>query len=64
MAWGRDKDPGNPDDLNGSHWPSDMLPEYDSPYKQIPGSVGATVEPENISTPIKGGYFALISPAG
>jgi len=55
---GRDKDPGNPDDLNGSHWPSDMLPEYDSPYKQIPGSVGATVEPENISTPIKGGYFA------
>lgn len=51
------KDPDNPDDMNGVHWPSDIPAEYDSPYKQIPGSVGAMVEPEDSITPIKGGYF-------
>ncbi len=51
------KDPHNPDDMNGVHWPSDIPAEYDSPYRQIPGSVGAMVEPEDSITPIKGGYF-------
>jgi hypothetical protein len=55
---GVEKDPGNPDDMNGFHWPADMVPEYDSPYRQIPGSVEAMVEPGDISEPIKGGYFA------
>jgi hypothetical protein len=55
---GVDKNPDNPDDMNGSHWPSDMVPEYDSPYRQIPGSVGAMVAPEDSVKPIKGGYFS------
>ncbi|WP_372931886.1 DUF4832 domain-containing protein [Mariniphaga sediminis] len=54
---GQPQDPYNPDDLNGTHWADDMLPEYDSPYKQIPGSVGAMVEPGDSIKPIRGGYF-------
>ena len=50
------KDPDNPDDLNGWHWPAD-LPGETGPYKQIPGSVGAYVEPEDSLTTISGGYF-------
>ena len=50
------KDPANRDDLNGCHWPED-LPGETSPYKQIPGSVGAYVEPQDSLTPITGGYF-------
>ena len=50
------KDPDNPDDLNGWHWPSD-LPGETGPYKQIPGSVGAYVEPQDSLTVIQGGYF-------
>lgn len=46
----------NPDDLNGWHWPSD-IPGETGPYKQIEGSVGAMVEPEDQNTPIRGGYF-------
>ena len=46
----------NPDDLNGWHWPAD-LPGETGPYKQIPGSVGAYVEPEDSLTTISGGYF-------
>jgi hypothetical protein len=54
---GWSQDPYNPDDLNGTHWADDMVPEYDSPYKQIPGSVGATVNKEDSIKPIRGGYF-------
>ncbi len=50
------KDPNNIDDLNGWHWPED-IPAESGPYKQIPGSVGAYVEPQDSLTPIKGGYF-------
>lgn len=53
---GWEKDPNNPDDLNGCHWPSD-LPGETGPYKQIPGSVGAYVEPQDSLTTISGGYF-------
>lgn len=53
---GKPKDPGNPDDLNGWHWPKGIAPQI-SPYKQIPGSVGAYVDPEDKNTPITGGYF-------
>lgn len=53
---GRPKDPDNPDDLNGWHWPKDM-PGQVSPYIQIPGSVGAMVPDEDKDTPITGGYF-------
>lgn len=55
---GKPKNPNNPDDMNGWHWASDMQPEFDSPYKQIPGSVGAMVEPQDSLKPISGGYFA------
>jgi hypothetical protein len=51
---GRPKDPNNPDDLNGWHWPSDLPPEV-SPYRQIPHSGGAY--PIDGTTPIIGGYF-------
>ena len=53
---GRPKDPNNPDDLNGWHWPEGIAQQI-SPYKQIPGSVGAYVNPEDSLTPIIGGYF-------
>lgn len=53
---GWEKNPNNPDDLNGWHWPSD-LPGETGPYKQIPGSVGAYVEPQDSLTTISGGYF-------
>ena len=53
---GKPKDTNNPDDLNGWHWP-DGIPPQISPYKQIPGSVGAYVDPEDKNTPIIGGYF-------
>lgn len=53
---GRPKDPNNIDDLNGWHWPED-IPQESGPYKQIPGSVGAYVEPQDSLTPITGGYF-------
>ncbi len=46
----------NIDDLNGWHWPED-IPAESGPYKQIPGSVGAYVEPADSLTPITGGYF-------
>lgn len=53
---GRPKNPNNIDDLNGWHWPDD-IPAESGPYKQIPGSVGAYVEPQDSLTPIQGGYF-------
>lgn len=53
---GRPKDPKNPDDLSGSHWPKG-IPEQVSPYKQIPGSWGARVDSADKNTPITGGYF-------
>lgn len=53
---GRAKDPSNPDDMNGWHWPADIQGET-GPYKQIPGSVGAYVDPCDSLTPIIGGYF-------
>ena len=59
---GRPKDPNNPDDLNGWHWPKDIPPQV-SPYKQIPGSWGAMVEDEDRLTPISGGYFDASFPA-
>lgn len=52
----------DPDDLTGWHWPKD-IPNQVSPYKQIPGSVGAYVEPQDKDTPIKGGYFDPTFPA-
>lgn len=53
---GHPKDPDNPDDLNGWHWPQGIDPE-NAPYKQIPNSVGAYVEEKDRNTPITGGYF-------
>ena len=54
---GKPKDPSNPDDLNGWHWPSDMAPE-DAPYKNVPGEWTCYLEKKDSLTPIKGGYFA------
>jgi hypothetical protein len=59
---GRKKDPKNPDDLNGTHWPKG-IPEQQGPYKQIPGSVGAMVDSTDKNTPITGGYFHPDFPA-
>lgn len=53
---GKPKDPNNPDDMNGWHWPKD-IPGQVGPYKQIPGSVGAMVDDKDRFTPIEGGYF-------
>lgn len=53
---GRPKDPDNPDDLSGSHWPKG-IPDQSSPYKQIPGSWGARVDSADKHKPITGGYF-------
>lgn len=53
---GHPADPGFEDDMDGWHWPSD-LPGEVGPYKQIPGSVGAYVDPADSLTPIIGGYF-------
>lgn len=53
---GKPKDVNNADDLTGWHWPDDIPPQI-SPYKQIPGSVGAYVDSADINTPITGGYF-------
>lgn len=53
---GKPKDPQFPDDMDGWHWPSD-IPVESGPYKQIPGSVGAYVDPADSLTPIVGGYF-------
>lgn len=59
---GRPKNPNQPDDLNGWHWPKG-IPEEKGPYKQIPGSVGAMVDPADKNTPITGGYFHPDFPA-
>lgn len=53
---GKPKNPKNQYDLNGTHWPSDIVGEK-SPYKQIKGSVGAKVDSVDKFTPITGGYF-------
>lgn len=53
---GKPKDANNPDDLRGWHWPKGIKKQV-SPYKQIKGSVGATVDPKDSITPIIGGYF-------
>ena len=53
---GKPKDPTNPDDLTGWHWPKGIDPEK-GPYKQKPNSVGAYVEEKDKNTPISGGYF-------
>lgn len=53
---GRPQNPSFDDDMDGWHWPSD-LPGETGPYKQIPGSVGAYVDPVDSLTPIVGGYF-------
>ncbi|MDL2304853.1 nucleoside hydrolase [Bacteroides sp. OttesenSCG-928-D19] len=53
---GRPKDPNNPHDMNGQHWPKGIPPQT-GPYKQIPGSVGAYVDEKDKLTPIIGGYF-------
>lgn len=53
---GKPSDPRYPDDMDGVFWPSD-LPGETGPYKQIPGSVGAYVDPADSLTPIVGGYF-------
>jgi len=54
---GKPQDPKNKDDVNGWHWPSDMTPEYDSPYRQKPGLPYAYLPEEDSLVPIKGGYF-------
>lgn len=54
---GKPKNPDNPDDLNGWHWPSDMQPE-DAPYKNVPGEWTCYLEKKDSLTPIRGGYFA------
>lgn len=53
---GRPKDPNNPDDLSGTHWPKG-IPEENSPYKQNVGNWGAHVDPADKTKPITGGYF-------
>lgn len=53
---GRSKDPHNPDDLNGTHWPKG-IPEEQGPYRQKPGQFGATVAAADKDKPITGGYF-------
>ena len=53
---GKPKDPTNPDDLTGWHWPKGITPEK-GPYKQRPNSVAAYVEEKDKNTPITGGYF-------
>lgn len=53
---GRPKDPNNPDDLTGTHWPNG-IPEESSPYKQNVGNWGAHVDPADKTQPITGGYF-------
>ncbi len=59
---GKKKNPDNPDDLSGTHWPKG-IPEEKGPYKQLPGSVGAMVDPADKNTPITGGYFHPDFPA-
>lgn len=53
---GQPKNPNNPDDLVGWHWPKG-IPAETGPYKQIPNSVGAYVDEKDKNTPIAGGYF-------
>lgn len=53
---GRPKDPNNPDDLSGTHWPNG-IPEENSPYKQNVGNWGAHVDTADKNKPITGGYF-------
>ena len=53
---GKPKNPNNPDDLVGWHWPKGITQEK-SPYKQRPNSVAAYVEEKDKNTPIIGGYF-------
>lgn len=53
---GKSKDPENPDDLNGWHWPSDM-PAENAPYKNVPGEWACYLEKGDSLTPITGGYF-------
>ncbi len=53
---GKPKNPDNPDDLSGTHWPKG-IPEQNSPYRQIPGSWGAMVPDSLKNAPITGGYF-------
>lgn len=53
---GKDKDPDNPDDLNGQHWPTGIPPQT-SPYKNVPGEWACYIEPADSITPIVGGYF-------
>jgi hypothetical protein len=59
---GRPKDPNNPDDLSGTHWPNG-IPEEKSPYKQNVGNWGAHVDPADKNKPITGGYFDPSFPA-
>lgn len=53
---GKPKNPSNPDDLSGWHWPKGIKSEI-SPYKQYPGSSAAYVDEKDKNTPIVGGYF-------
>ncbi len=53
---GKDKDPSNPDDLNGQHWPEGIPPQT-SPYKNVPGEWTCYLEEADSLTPITGGYF-------
>lgn len=53
---GKDKDPSNPDDLNGQHWPAGIPPQT-SPYKNVPGEWTCYLEVADSLTPIAGGYF-------
>lgn len=53
---GKDKDPSNPDDLNGQHWPTGIPPQT-SPYKNVPGEWTCYLEVADSLTPIAGGYF-------
>lgn len=59
---GRAKDPDNPDDLNGWHWPED-LPGEVAPYRNVPGEWTCYLEEEDSLTRIDGGYFHPDFPA-
>ena len=53
---GKSKNPNDPDDLNGQHWPEGIPPQT-SPYKNVPGEWACYLEVADSLTPIVGGYF-------
>ncbi|MEI7523447.1 MAG: DUF4832 domain-containing protein [Mariniphaga sp.] len=57
---GKDNNPNNPRDIEGSHWPSDISPQQSPLYWN---GERAVVAPKDSLTPIIGGYFDPNFPA-